>query len=91
MHKVNCTRCSGKGTLKQFSHVLGGTCFKCSGRGFTHVKSALKKTKSFNCFVFMSEEIEEDPKWILFKIVKTKKAAENWVRNLPDRKFIQED
>lgn len=28
-----CERCGGTGTIRGFSHVLGGVCFKCGGSG----------------------------------------------------------
>ena len=28
-----CDRCSGRGRISVFSHVIGGTCFKCGGSG----------------------------------------------------------
>lgn len=33
---VECSRCQGRGKLNGFSHVHGGVCFKCDGKGFTH-------------------------------------------------------
>ena len=29
-----CSRCLGKGTIHPFSHILGGTCFACEGKGY---------------------------------------------------------
>ncbi len=31
--KTTCSRCSGKGLIPHFSHVLGGVCFRCWGSG----------------------------------------------------------
>ena len=31
---TECGRCSGKGLITAFSHVLGGVCFSCKGTGF---------------------------------------------------------
>lgn len=28
-----CPRCNGKGTIKEYGHIRGGVCFKCSGKG----------------------------------------------------------
>lgn len=28
-----CWRCEGKGRIQAYSHVVGGTCFKCHGTG----------------------------------------------------------
>jgi len=31
--QVDCPKCGGDGYLPQFSHINGGTCYKCSGTG----------------------------------------------------------
>ena len=28
-----CPRCNGQGTIKEYSHIRGGLCFQCSGKG----------------------------------------------------------
>jgi len=28
-----CGRCSGRGTLKGYEHIMGGVCFACGGSG----------------------------------------------------------
>lgn len=38
MARYPCDRCLGKGTIRGFSHVLGGTCFKCHGIGTVETK-----------------------------------------------------
>jgi hypothetical protein len=30
---TTCTRCSGKGVLPHFAHVMNGVCFRCWGSG----------------------------------------------------------
>ena len=40
--KYPCYRCSGKGHIAAFGHVLGGVCFKCGGSG----KQSAKPSKS---------------------------------------------
>ena len=35
---VTCSRCAGEKRLPQYSNVIGGTCFKCSGTGKTYTK-----------------------------------------------------
>ena len=35
---AQCTRCGGAGKLRGFSHVEGGTCFACHGRGVRRVR-----------------------------------------------------
>ena len=35
-----CSRCGGSGRLAVFSNVLGGTCFKCNGKGTQRHKPA---------------------------------------------------
>ena len=32
--KTECPRCSGKGNVRGYAHVLGGICFKCGGAGY---------------------------------------------------------
>tara|TARA_R110002051_G_scaffold4866_3_gene26857 strand:- start:522 stop:1004 length:483 start_codon:yes stop_codon:yes gene_type:complete len=39
MHKYECLRCDGKGKLWEFTHVLGGVCFKCNGSGSVLLKN----------------------------------------------------
>lgn len=44
MNKYPCPRCTnGTGIIKAFSHVKGGVCFKCDGKGFVMLKSAPAK------------------------------------------------
>ena len=31
--RTSCSRCGGSGTLREYSHVEGGVCFKCGGSG----------------------------------------------------------
>lgn len=31
--QIDCPKCGGDGFLPQFSHINGGTCYKCSGTG----------------------------------------------------------
>lgn len=41
MYKVECSRCcNGKGRIAAFSHIQGGVCFKCGGKGYV-----MRKTK----------------------------------------------
>src|ERR1700747_1402532 len=40
-----CSRCNGKGIISAFSHVIGGTCFKCHGSGKQTTKPASKLPK----------------------------------------------
>ena len=40
-----CSRCAGTGRLNVFSHVLGGTCFKCNGTGTQRHKPAAPSVK----------------------------------------------
>ncbi len=37
-----CSRCGGAGHFRDFSHVQGGECFKCGGRGFVFTKRGRK-------------------------------------------------
>lgn len=30
---TTCTRCSGKGVIPRFAHVMSGVCFRCWGSG----------------------------------------------------------
>ena len=30
-----CSRCGGSGYIPKWSHIAGGVCFKCNGRGST--------------------------------------------------------
>ena len=39
MYKYECLRCGGEGNLWQYTHVLGGTCFKCNGSGSVLLKN----------------------------------------------------
>ena len=51
MIKVECTRClEEKGNIKAFSHVLGGECFKCGGKGFVLQKTKSKPSKYYSFF-----------------------------------------
>ena len=36
--KTDCPKCSGTGHIRAFSHIKGGSCFSCDGRGY-HVIS----------------------------------------------------
>jgi len=47
MAKFNCIKCDGKGIIKAFSHVVGGTCFACNGTGKVEQKNAPKKSESY--------------------------------------------
>ena len=31
--EIACTRCDGKGKVRGFSHIEGGVCFACGGKG----------------------------------------------------------
>lgn len=44
---IDCPRCSGLGTRKVFSHVLGGICFKCNGARKVVVSINHKPSKMF--------------------------------------------
>lgn len=33
-----CARCNGLGRISAFTNVIGGTCFKCNGRGVQTTK-----------------------------------------------------
>ena len=33
-YKHPCDRCTGNKTIKSYSHVAGGVCFKCMGKGY---------------------------------------------------------
>lgn len=40
MAKFECPKCSGgSGHIKAFSHVMGGVCFKCGGKGYVEQKT----------------------------------------------------
>lgn len=32
----SCDRCGGRGDIQEYKHILGGMCFKCNGKGYTH-------------------------------------------------------
>lgn len=40
MTTYTCPRCNGSGRLTVFSNVLGGTCFRCDGKGALRTKPA---------------------------------------------------
>jgi hypothetical protein len=42
MVKVTCGKCNGIGRIDVYSHVLGGVCFSCDGRGHREVKRVSK-------------------------------------------------
>ena len=35
---VECSRCGGKGRFNCYSHVEGGVCFQCNGKGTVQVR-----------------------------------------------------
>lgn len=48
MFRVDCGKCGGKGNLKMYNHIAGGTCFACKGKGYIEYKTdpAIKKAKN---------------------------------------------
>lgn len=55
MNTYECQRCSGKGTIKAFSHVIGGVCLKCKGSGKQSTKPQ-KPSKSFSLSFLWDDE-----------------------------------
>jgi hypothetical protein len=49
MHKKRypCAKCDGKGTIRGFSHVLHGVCFRCGGTGTVASKPRQQTVKPF--------------------------------------------
>ncbi|MCA9559839.1 MAG: hypothetical protein KC583_14915 [Myxococcales bacterium] len=43
---VECLKCCGHGKIPTFSHVEGGTCFRCGGTGRETVKSSPDNKRS---------------------------------------------
>lgn len=43
-HNYDCSRCLGRGKISGYSHVIGGTCFKCHGTGKQKTKPSTSKT-----------------------------------------------
>lgn len=55
--KVECPRClGGKGTIKAFSHVRGGECFKCQGKGYVMATKAPAAKIWFRCWTVIDGE-----------------------------------
>ena len=44
--KDSCYKCSGQGNIRRYSGIAGGTCFRCSGAGFTLTKAG-KRAAAF--------------------------------------------
>lgn len=38
-----CDRCSGRGFISAYRHVVGGTCFKCNGSGLVEVPQTYQR------------------------------------------------
>ena len=34
VEKIRCTKCMGKGRITAYSHIIGGICFACNGKGY---------------------------------------------------------
>lgn len=66
MIKVECGKCGGKGEIRCFSHVAGGTCFACGGKGYSLQKSAPKASIKFAISAALREtgEIVSPVFWI---------------------------
>ena len=47
-----CPKCSGTGTLPEFSHIADGTCFMCSGTGTFSYKTFIGPGKELRLDVF---------------------------------------
>lgn len=45
--KITCTKCFGKGHISAFSHVQGGVCFSCGGKGYRMVSKSHKPSILF--------------------------------------------
>ena len=56
MKKYECGKCSGKGRIAAFNHVVAGVCFKCNGRGYVVRKSAPRPAKKFNVWFLWADE-----------------------------------
>ena len=57
MYKVDCPRCMNtSGHIRAFSHVQGGVCFKCGGKGFVLRKTKPQKKSWFKCFAVLNGE-----------------------------------
>jgi hypothetical protein len=48
MIKVECGKCAGKGTINGFSHVKGGVCFTCGGKGYKMQKSKPRPSATYS-------------------------------------------
>lgn len=46
--KITCTKCFGKGRISAFSHVQGGVCFDCGGKGHRMVAANHKPSILFS-------------------------------------------
>ena len=38
-HKIKCGKCNGTGNIQAFSHIVGGVCFACEGKGHKILKN----------------------------------------------------
>ncbi|MGP9633721.1 hypothetical protein ACT3R7_11710 [Halomonas sp. AOP43-A1-21] len=48
LHKADCPRCAGgKGHIDAYSHIKGGVCFKCDGKGYVMLKAAPRRSTSW--------------------------------------------
>ena len=45
MKSYTCPKCEGHGTIRAYSNVQGGVCFKCGGSGEVATKPAAKSKK----------------------------------------------
>lgn len=54
-YKVECSKCSGKGNISAFGHVLGGVCFSCNGVGYKVLKNKPRPSKSFVFFYLWND------------------------------------
>jgi hypothetical protein len=47
MVKLECVKCSGKGTIRAYSTVKSGICFSCNGTGFHEVNMNNEELKQY--------------------------------------------
>ena len=80
MVKVECAKCGGNGTIREFSHVAGGTCFDCAGNGYFMRKSAPKPSKRWAVGA-THRESGEVVFPIFYKNAKTESAALKAAKN----------
>jgi RecJ-like exonuclease len=59
MTRHTCPKCEGHGTIRAYSNVQGGVCFKCGGAGKVAAKPSSKSRKFV--FIYAGQEVFARP------------------------------